>query len=122
MDFRKPILVTGAAGFIGFHIALKMLEAGWIVTGLDNINDYYDVRLKRDRLSLLLQYPGFKFFKLDLENHSSIEDSQRVFIRHSGAHGCSGWSSLFADQSARLYSKQHRRLFKRDRVLQTQWS
>ena len=74
MDFRKPILVTGAAGFIGFHIALKMLEAGWIVTGLDNINDYYDVRLKQDRLSLLLQYPAFKFFKLNLEDHSSIEE------------------------------------------------
>ena len=74
MDLRKPILVTGAAGFIGFHIALKMLEAGWIVAGLDNINDYYDVRLKQDRLSLLLQYPGFKFFKLSLEDHSSIEE------------------------------------------------
>ena len=75
MDFRKPILVTGAAGFIGFHIALKMLEAGWIVTGLDNINDYYDVRLKQDRLSLLLQYPAFNLFKLNLEDHSSIEES-----------------------------------------------
>ncbi len=74
MDFSKPILVTGAAGFIGFHIALKMLEAGRIVTGLDNINDYYDVRLKQDRLSLLRQYPGFKFFKLNMEDHSAIEE------------------------------------------------
>ncbi|MFZ0928748.1 MAG: NAD-dependent epimerase [Syntrophobacteraceae bacterium] len=74
MDLQKPVLVTGAAGFIGFHIALKMLEAGWTVKGLDNINDYYDVKLKQDRLSLLLQYPGFKFFKLNLEDHSSIEE------------------------------------------------
>jgi UDP-glucuronate 4-epimerase len=73
MDIGKPILVTGAAGFIGFHIALKMLESGRQVAGLDNINDYYDVRLKRDRLSLLAKYPNFKFLLLDLEDHVSIE-------------------------------------------------
>lgn len=73
MDLQKSILVTGAAGFIGFHLALKMLETGLTVAGLDNLNDYYDVRLKQDRLSLLTRHPGFKFFKLDLEDHVSIE-------------------------------------------------
>lgn len=74
MDLQKPVLITGAAGFIGFHIALKLLESGRTIAGLDNINDYYDVRLKQDRLLLLGRYPGFKFFKLDLEDHTSIEE------------------------------------------------
>ena len=78
MDLQKPILVTGAAGFIGFHITLKLLEAGRIVTGLDNINDYYDVKLKQDRLSLLDKHPGFKFFKLDLQDHHAIEELFKV--------------------------------------------
>jgi UDP-glucuronate 4-epimerase len=80
MDVQKPILVTGAAGFIGFSIALKLLEAGRVVAGLDNINDYYDVRLKQDRLSILDKHAGFKFFKLDLENHKAIE---ALFSTHS---------------------------------------
>jgi UDP-glucuronate 4-epimerase len=80
MDLKKPVLVTGAAGFIGFHIALKMLEAGRSVTGLDNINDYYDVGLKQDRLALLSRHPGFKFLKLDLKDDNSIE---KFFKEHS---------------------------------------
>jgi UDP-glucuronate 4-epimerase len=80
VDPQKPILVTGSAGFIGFHIALKMLQAGRTVAGLDNINDYYDVRLKHDRLSLLERYPGFQFFRLNLEDHSSVEE---LFNAHS---------------------------------------
>jgi len=80
MDPQKPVLITGAAGFIGFHIALKLLEAGRNVTGLDNVNDYYDVCLKRDRLALLGRHPGFEFFKLDLKDDSSIEG---FFEEHS---------------------------------------
>ena len=80
MDLQKLVLVTGAAGFIGFHISLKMLEAGWNVAGLDNINDYYDVGLKRDRLSLLAKFPGFSFLELDLSDHCSIED---IFKKYS---------------------------------------
>ena len=49
------ILVTGAAGFIGFHLTRRLLERGDTVVGLDNLNSYYDVRLKRDRLMLLEQ-------------------------------------------------------------------
>lgn len=74
MDLQKPVLITGSAGFIGFHIALRMLKAGRKVIGLDNINDYYDVCLKQDRLALLGEHPGFEFFKLDLKDNGSIEE------------------------------------------------
>ena len=50
---KAPILVTGAAGFIGFHTAIRLLERGEQVIGLDNLNDYYDVRLKKARLAKL---------------------------------------------------------------------
>ena len=54
------ILVTGAAGFIGFHIARRLLEDGHKVIGLDNVNDYYDVSLKRDRLKILQEFGSFQ--------------------------------------------------------------
>jgi len=60
------ILVTGAAGFIGFHLSQRLLARGDRVIGLDNVNDYYDVRLKKDRLSQLEKQAGFCFHKLDL--------------------------------------------------------
>jgi UDP-glucuronate 4-epimerase len=60
------VLVTGAAGFIGFHTALRLLEQGHEVVGLDNLNAYYDVTLKQARLARLTPRPGFTFVKLDL--------------------------------------------------------
>lgn len=71
------ILVTGAAGFIGFHLAKRLLERGDEVVGLDNLNDYYDVRLKLDRLKQLDGQPGFKFVKIGLEDREEIE---RLFV------------------------------------------
>jgi len=67
------ILVTGTAGFIGFHLAKKLCESDWNVIGLDNLNNYYDVSLKNDRLNLLLPYSNFKFHKLDLVDRKSIK-------------------------------------------------
>ena len=66
------VLVTGAAGFIGFFVAKRLLERGDEVVGLDNLNDYYDVRLKYARLALIESDPLFKFFKLDLEDNDGI--------------------------------------------------
>ncbi len=77
---QKAYLVTGAAGFIGFHIALKLLEAGLNVIGLDNINDYYDVGLKKSRLAVLDRHAGFEFFRLNLKDHQQIE---AFFKEHS---------------------------------------
>jgi UDP-glucuronate 4-epimerase len=67
------ILVTGAAGFIGFHICKRLLERGDEVVGLDNINDYYDTRLKYDRLKQLDGEAGFRFAKCSLEDLETIE-------------------------------------------------
>lgn len=64
-------LVTGAAGFIGFHVCVRLLKAGHQVVGIDNLNDYYDVSLKQARLDRL-QSPQFRFHKIDLADRSAI--------------------------------------------------
>jgi UDP-glucuronate 4-epimerase len=66
------LLVTGAAGFIGFHTAQKLLARGDEVVGLDNLNEYYDVRLKLARLEILKQSPNFRFVKLDLADREGM--------------------------------------------------
>ncbi|HEU4683155.1 MAG TPA: NAD-dependent epimerase [Nitrospira sp.] len=70
----RPILVTGAAGFIGFHVAKRLLARGDDVVGLDNINDYYDARLKQARLAQLTALRGFQFVKLDLANRQGMKE------------------------------------------------
>ena len=67
------ILVTGAAGFIGFHAARQLLERGDTVVGLDNFNDYYDVELKNSRAAILGDYADFKMQRLELADRDSIE-------------------------------------------------
>ena len=65
-------LVTGTAGFIGFHLSRRLLEEGHEVVGLDNLNDYYDVRLKEARLDQLRPYPNFRFEKRDLADREAV--------------------------------------------------
>ena len=67
------ILVTGAAGFIGYHVAKTLLERGDTVTGFDNLNPYYDVSLKRARLDQLSPQPGFRFVKGDLADAGAVQ-------------------------------------------------
>ena len=67
------ILVTGAAGFIGFHTSKKLLDRGDEVVGLDNFNDYYDVSLKEGRAEILDAYDNFKMVRMDLADRSGIE-------------------------------------------------
>jgi len=75
----RPTLVTGSAGFIGFHCARRLLAQGERVLGLDNLNDYYDPRLKLARRELLSQSPGFVDHELDLADRDGVAD---LFARH----------------------------------------
>jgi UDP-glucuronate 4-epimerase len=72
-DSGKKYLVTGAAGFIGFHLSKRLLEAGAEVVGFDNINDYYDTSLKYDRLKILQEYKSFNFIKGDLSDKDAVD-------------------------------------------------
>ncbi|CAK0773740.1 Uncharacterized 37.6 kDa protein in cld 5'region [uncultured Gammaproteobacteria bacterium] len=71
------ILVTGAAGFIGFHTSLALLGRGEAVLGVDNVNDYYDVRLKDARLEILARQPGFRFERQDIADRDAMGDLAR---------------------------------------------
>jgi UDP-glucuronate 4-epimerase len=77
---HSPILVTGVAGFIGFHTAARLLERGERVIGLDNVNDYYDVRLKKARLEKLKPFKQFTFTKIDLADRVKM---RRLFATQS---------------------------------------
>ena len=68
----EHVLVTGAAGFIGFHLARRLLEAGCRVEGVDNLNAYYDVSLKQARLGRLQRHPAFTFHRLDLADRPAV--------------------------------------------------
>ena len=74
LDKNKVILVTGAAGFIGFHLSKQLLEKGVKIIGYDNINEYYDVRLKYARLDILNQYENFTFIKGDLADKNKVNN------------------------------------------------
>ncbi len=79
LDTSKIILITGGAGFIGFHLSKALLDKGMFVIGYDNLNDYYDVNLKYSRLDILKQYPAYKFIKGDLVNRELLDN---VFKNH----------------------------------------
>ncbi|MEM6603575.1 MAG: SDR family NAD(P)-dependent oxidoreductase [Pseudomonadota bacterium] len=72
--FKKPVIVTGAAGFIGFYVAKYLLESGASVVAIDNLNDYYDIALKETRLNILKSYEHFHFHKIDLIETQAVKD------------------------------------------------
>jgi UDP-glucuronate 4-epimerase len=80
---QETLLITGAAGFIGFHLAALCLKRGHRVIGIDNLNDYYDPKLKQARLGLLRADPGFAFEQASLEDAAAI---RRVFDAHRPTH------------------------------------
>lgn len=71
----KKILITGVAGFIGYHLAVFYLNKGYYVVGIDNINDYYDTKLKNDRLENLYEYANFTFYKGDISDKEFLKSS-----------------------------------------------
>src|SRR3977135_3246639 len=73
------ILVTGAAGFIGFHVARQLLAEGRTVVALDNLNAYYDPALKQARLDILRGQPGFTFERIDIADRGSVA---ALFAQH----------------------------------------
>ena len=94
------LLITGAAGFIGFSLAKKFLDLSYEVIGIDNINLYYDPKLKRDRLKLLNNYKKFKFYKIDISNYNHLH--KKIFQKYK-------FSAVFnlAAQAGVRYSIEH---------------
>ncbi|MFA5928748.1 MAG: GDP-mannose 4,6-dehydratase [Candidatus Margulisiibacteriota bacterium] len=105
---KTHYLVTGAAGFIGFHTAEALLKGGEAVIGLDDLNEYYDVSLKQARLKLLKKYPNFKFYKADLCDLPKLKkifaDNKIVKVCHLAAQAGVRYSleNPFAYQKANL--------------------
>ena len=75
----KKTLITGVAGFIGFHSAMYELSKGNYVIGVDNLNDYYDIKIKKDRLNILKKEKNFLFFKNDLNNQNFYKKLKKYF-------------------------------------------
>ena len=82
----KRVIVTGSAGFIGFHTAMRLLREGYAVVGIDNVNAYYSQKLKRDRLAQLAGTPGWTFHETDLTDRQRIAEIVRVTDPHCVVH------------------------------------
>ena len=76
---NNPILVTGAAGFVGFHVARRLLQLGRPVVGVDNFNSYYDVSLKQARAAMLADLPGFEMVRADIADRQAMD---ALFAKH----------------------------------------
>ncbi len=80
---KETIILTGAAGFIGFYQSILLLNKGYRVIGVDNLNDYYSTKLKEDRLALLQEYSNFMFYKVDLKDKPPVDN---IFAEHKPAY------------------------------------
>ena len=99
MSETKYILVTGSAGFIGFNLSRKLLEQGYKVIGIDNFNNYYNVKLKEARSAILQQYADFIEKKMDLVNREQLAE---IFSKYEISHVCH-----LAAQAGVRYSLTH---------------
>lgn len=99
MSDSQYILVTGSAGFIGFSLSKQLLEQGYKILGIDNFNEYYNVKLKEARSAVLQNYPNFVEKKIDLVDHDALEE---VFCKYQISHVCH-----LAAQAGVRYSLTH---------------
>lgn len=83
MDKKKIYLVTGSSGFIGYYLAKYLLERDCNVIGIDNMNDYYDINLKEERLNILKKYENFTFYKEDISNKAELLN---IFSEHKPSY------------------------------------
>ena len=84
---KARVLVTGSAGFIGFHLCKTLCEYNLEVIGVDNLNDYYDVNLKKSRLDILSNYENFSFEKLDLLDKDRMHNCGDEWKGRTGVQG-----------------------------------
>ena len=105
------ILVTGSAGFIGFHTSKRLLDSGHDVIGLDNLNTYYDINLKKDRLKILQEYDGFTFHKIDLKDQDVVESLFKKESPQRVIH--------LAAQAGVRYSIDHPQLYVQSNIIGT---
>ena len=105
---KKYILVTGSAGFIGFHLCRRLLREGQAVVGVDNFNDYYAVELKEARSKELRSYPEFKEERADI---GSLSDLERIFKEYKISHICN-----LAAQAGVRYSLTHPHIYEQSNV------
>ncbi len=118
---EQPILVTGAAGFIGFHVAQRLLGSGRRVVGFDNVNDYYDPALKRARLAELGRHPGFTFVEASLHDpRRRRRDLHRARLSPCREPRRAGWRALFGSQPLRLRGGEPHRVPQHPRGLSSQ--
>jgi UDP-glucuronate 4-epimerase len=88
------ILVTGSSGFIGFHLSMLLLKKGNKVLGIDCMNNYYDVNLKKARLNILRKYKNFSFNKINLENEKKIKIFLKSLNQICNSFSCSSWCQI----------------------------
>ena len=108
-NLEAGVLVTGAAGFIGFHLSRRLLDMGHSVVGLDNLNDYYRPQLKEDRLSILKREGGFRFVRMHLEDEEGMAD---LFRKENFSHVVN-----LAGQAGMPYSLKNPQAFVKSNVL-----
>ena len=101
------ILITGSSGFIGFHLSKLLLENGNTIHGIDSMNNYYDVSLKKARLKILLKYKKFSFSKIDLENNQKIENIFKKFKPKVVIHLAAQAGVRYSIDKPRVYLKSN---------------
>ena len=105
------ILVTGSAGFIGFHVSDYLLKNNNTVIGIDNINDYYDVNLKKSRLKILKKNKNFFFYKFDLINANKLEDLIKKFKVKYIVHLAAQAGVRYSIENPKTYFKNNLEVF-----------